>query len=341
MSSAPRHLDALIIGGGLAGSLLAWRLLKAGKAVRVLDAPLAGHPPAWAVAAGLAAPVSGQRATLLPDAADALLEAHSLYRDIEHDLGAKFWRPLPLIRCFTDPEEAQRWQRRCSEPGFEPYLRQLDPAGLEGAEQLQPLAAAFEILQGGHLNINALVPALHRVLESQGAFQRIHVDLKQVELLGTRVRWQHLEAKHAIFCEGLGHQDNPHFPALRFQATRGEMLELKIPGLAQDRVLYGGHFLIPLGEERFLCGATYDREDLVSGPTPAGRAILETSLQALVRLPYTVTGQRCGVRPNVLGHEAFWQRHPEHPQLWRMNGLGSKGAWSAPRLSAQALRDLL
>lgn len=341
MSSAPRHLDALIIGGGLAGSLLAWRLLKEGRAVRLIDAPLPGHPPAWAVAAGLAAPVAGQRATLLPDAAETLREARELYHAIEAELDAKFWRPLPLIRCFNDSDEVARWRKRCGEPEFEGFLRELDPAGLEASELFQPMIAAFEIQQGGHLNINTLVPALHRTLETHGSFQRAHVDYKDIALVGKRVRWQHLEAKHAVFCEGVGHQQNPLFPALRFQATRGEMLELEIEGLPQDRVLYGSHFLIPLGGKRFLCGATYDREDLASGPTPAGRATLEAGLQALLKAPYTITGQRCGVRPNVLGHEAFWQRHPEHPQLWRLNGLGSKGAWSAPRLSAQALRDLL
>jgi glycine oxidase len=334
-------LDALIIGGGLAGSLLAWRLQHQGYQVLVLDAPPAGpHPPAWTVAAGLAAPVSGQRATLLPDAAASIAEAHGLYTAIEADLGAAFWRPLPLLRCFSNAGEAQRWRRRCEETAFKPYLREADPATLAEAAALRPLAAAFEISGGGHLNINALVPALHERLKDRGALRSARVDAADLELLPASVRWGPVEARHAVLCEGLGAQSNPAFPALSFQPTRGELLELRIPGLAAERVLYGRHFLIPLGQDRYLCGATYDRADLASGPTPAGREELEAGLRDLMRLPYQVTGQRCGLRPNVLGHAALWMRHPQHPRLWRLNGLGSKGAWSAPRLTLQALADL-
>ncbi len=184
------------------------------------------------------------------------------------------------------------------------------------------------------------MPALQARLSAQGFLQSARFEAPELELLKDSVRWRGLEARHAVFCEGIGAQGNPLFPALTFQATRGELLELRIPGLAAERVLYGRHFLIPLGQDRYLCGATYDRQDLQSGPSSAGRAELEAGLKELLRLPYEVTGQRCGLRPNVLGHAALWQRHPEHRQLWRLNGLGSKGAWSAPRLTLQALEDL-
>jgi glycine oxidase len=334
-------LDALIIGGGLAGSLLAWRLQQEGYQVLVLDAPPVGpHPPAWSVAAGLAAPVSGQRATLLPEAAESIAQAQGLYTAIEADLGQPFWRPLSLLRCFTRSADAQRWRERCGQGAFKPYLRELDPRQLKESAALRPLAAAFEISGGGHLNINALVPALHARLRGQGALQSARFEAADLEVLPASVRWRGLEARQAVFCEGIGAQANGLFPALSFQATRGELLELSIPGLALERVLYGRHFLIPLGQDRYLCGATYDRQDLSSGPSAAGRAELEAGLDELLGLPYEVSGQRCGLRPNVLGHAALWQRHPGHGHLWRLNGLGSKGAWSAPRLTLRALEDL-
>jgi hypothetical protein len=337
----PAMLDALVIGGGLAGSLLTWRLLTEGYQALLVDAPPAGpHPPAWAVAAGLAAPVSGQRATLLPEAAACLQEAQALYRAIEADLGAGFWRPLPLLRCFSAEAEALRWRRRCDEAAFQPYLREVDPAGLSEAGALRPLAAAFEVLGGGHLNINALVPALHARLDALGALQRAKVEAWEIETSTASVRWRGLEARQAVFCEGLGALGNTLFPAPAFQPTRGELLELSIPGLGAQRVLYGRHFLIPLGQDRYLCGATYDRQDLVSGASVAGRQDLEAGLAELLSVPFEVTGTRCGLRPNVRGHAPLWQRHPLEPRLWRLNGLGSKGAWSAPRLTRLALADL-
>jgi len=261
-------LDALVIGGGLSGSLLAWRLRQAGRSVLVLDAPCGERDPAWAVAAGLAAPVSGQRATLLPEAAETLREALELYTRLAHELGRPFWRPLAIVRCFTTDEEAQRWRRRCEEAEFAPYLRALEPSQLPEAPHLQSLAAAFLIQGGGHLDINALVPALQASLEAQGALQRSAFDAAEFSSQAGHVQWRSIQARHALFCEGVAARHNPLFPALPFQATRGELLELEIPDLGLERVLYGRHFLIPLGQDRYLCGATYDRQDLLSGPRP-------------------------------------------------------------------------
>jgi glycine oxidase len=341
--NGPNHgplKDVLIIGGGLAGGLLAWRLLQEGRSVLVLDAPRTDQNPAWSVAAGLAAPVSGQRATLLPDAAKTLALARRFYQDLEQSLGQAFWKPIPILRCFTEPGEAQRWRQRCGEAAFEPYLREVDPQALAEASALQPILAAFEIAGGAHLNINALVPALQTQLEAQGALQRVAFDAEDFESGPDHVEWRGLRARQAVFCEGVAARHNPLFPPLPFQATRGEMLELDIPGLKAQRVLYGRHFLIPLGQDGYLCGATYDRQDLVSRSTAAGLAELEAGLKALLRVPYQITGRRNGLRPNVLGHQALWERHPDQARLWRLNGLGSKGAWTAPGLSAQAAQAL-
>jgi glycine/D-amino acid oxidase-like deaminating enzyme len=56
-----QNIDFIIVGGGLAGSILALELINRGADLLLIDRPLAGA--ASPIAAGIANPVTGKRST--------------------------------------------------------------------------------------------------------------------------------------------------------------------------------------------------------------------------------------------------------------------------------------
>src|SRR4051812_1175311 len=95
--------DILIVGQGLAGTLLAWEFERAGISFAIAND---GHASAASlVAAGLLNPITGRRLveswridTLLP-------AARRVYRELEAALGVPLWRERRVRRFFADDRE--------------------------------------------------------------------------------------------------------------------------------------------------------------------------------------------------------------------------------------------
>ena len=87
----------LIVGDGLAGTLVAWELKEQGVDFEVWSD---GSPAASDVAAGMFNPVSFRRLLPVWDAEDHLKSARSRYRMCEHALGITLWHDVPLLRIF-------------------------------------------------------------------------------------------------------------------------------------------------------------------------------------------------------------------------------------------------
>ena len=100
----------LIIGQGLAGSVLAWQAAWRGDQLIVVDA--GNSNTASAVAAGLVMPLSGQRLVSRPDYPALLAAAEACYRRIEQETGQTLFRSRIIERRFVSAMERQQWEDR-------------------------------------------------------------------------------------------------------------------------------------------------------------------------------------------------------------------------------------
>jgi glycine oxidase len=314
-----RRYDAILLGQGLAGTLLSYELLKRGKRILVLDD---GNPKAASrLAAGLMSPITGQRTALMWKAKELLESAAGSYTALEGILGRRFFFPLPLKRIYANAEQSQRFRARKAQAGHAPWLgEEFSEKGMEG----------MEIRGAGWLDAAALLQAWRGYLQSREALQEASCQAGDFHFSQGGVSWEGLEAGILVACLGLAESKNGFFGFLKFQPTKGEMLTVTAPSGDPGAIRYRSHFAIPLGSGRFRVGSTYDRQDLSPSPTPQARAELESSAQQLLGLPMEVQSQDVGLRPNLLGHFPVLGPHPSVPALSIFNGLGSKGALWAP-----------
>src|SRR3954454_10205760 len=105
-------IDYLLVGRGLAGTVLAHTLLNKGLNIRILDANIL--PSSSEVAAGIFNPVTGNRLVKTWQADVLFPFLASFYQQLETLLGEKFFQFKPIYRPFRSVEEQNEGISRTS-----------------------------------------------------------------------------------------------------------------------------------------------------------------------------------------------------------------------------------
>ncbi|VTU00348.1 fad dependent oxidoreductase : Uncharacterized protein OS=Planctomyces maris DSM 8797 GN=PM8797T_23936 PE=4 SV=1: DAO [Gemmataceae bacterium] len=326
--------DHIVVGQGIAGTTLAWCLRRRGLRVLVVDRNR--RDGASHVAAGLVTPVTGKRLAKSWRWGELFPAARDFYRSVERDTGTSLFHERPSLRLFASEAERSEYLRRREMLGE--LVR--DATNIPGC-----FAAPFGGLEMPHaarLDVPAYLDASREQFRAAGGFLAADLDpTRDVELRADGVRLPRLgvEARGLVFCRGFSVSD-PWFGRVRFNAAKGEILTVRIPGLREERVVHRGVWLAPVGRELYRCGATYAWDDLNNTPTAAGRAEIVSRLRELLRVPFEVLDHSAAVRPVVDAGYPVLGRHPDRPQLAYFNGLGSKGSLLAPFFAEQLAAHL-
>lgn len=323
--------DVLILGQGLAGTALAWSLRQRGQRFLIIDRDAPGGSSR--IAAGLMTPITGRRLVKTWRWDEFWQTACTFYRQLETELETTFFFPSRMVRLLADSSEQNFFQRRITEEFAGLVAR---PEILLDPEAFDEGLGGFEMNSGGRLNVARFLAASRQQFVADGAYVTADIDLqREIEVKSTGVRLPHLDiqARRLIFCQGIDARDNPWFAHVRFKPAKGEILTLRIAGLAEARIVHRGVWLMPLGNGQFRAGATYEWNELNDLPTDVGREEICSRLRQFLRLPFEVVAQDAAVRPIVLHQYPVVGLHPRWPQLGFLNGLGSKGSLQAPWLA--------
>ena len=325
-------LDCVLVGQGLAGTTLAWQLRLRGKRVLVID-----REPAVTssrISAGLITPITGQRLVKTWRLEEFHRAAVGFYRRIEGLSGASFLHRRPTVRLFVNEEERALFETRRNRGEYGGLVSRR--AGVVSATSFVDSLGGFEMVDAGRLDVPAYLQASREVFSSDDDYLTAEIDVErdlQLETQGVVLPRLGIRAERLIFCQGFEASGNRWFREVRFDATKGEILMLRIPGLGEERIVHHGVWIAPAGGDLYRAGATYEREALDCTPTTAGRDEMCERLAKLLRVPFEVVGHSAAVRPIVMGRHPVIGLHPEYEQLGMFNGLGSKGSLQAPLMA--------
>lgn len=314
--------DFLIVGQGLAGSLLGWELLRRGARVLLLDC---GGGNASRVAAGLVNPITGMRLVKTPGVDALLPEALECYRQLARHFGRTFFVAKPLLRLFANERERRYAEQRCADAEYRGYIERLLPA-----TEAAPFGGLLQ-KRSGYLLTAPLLDCLRDSFRACGSYLGAELSFQDIAINANGVRWQGIEAQRMVFCEGYRCRDNPWFAWLPLQAVKGEILTLRAAPLP-DHIVNYGQWLIPLDAQTLRVGATFDRERLDLEPTGSAKQELLANLHAhCLRIAVSaVLDHQAGIRPATLDKQPFLGVHPRLPRLMIFNGFGSKGSLAIP-----------
>lgn len=332
-----KRSDYIIVGQGIAGTVLAHTLLKKGRSVHIIDEPSLSS--ASKVAAGLYNPVVFKRMSKSWMADELIPFMDKFYTEAEHLLNEKFYHKKHIVKLFAEENERQFWMKKTNEE-IGKYLDKTITDNFLSDIVYNPFGAA-EVIHAGNLETQLFLGASRNYFTKNHFLTEEKFDYSLLKISGEGVAYKELEAGKIIFCEGFKTLENPYFNWLPFKLTKGEVITVRLPGeyvIPTDKVINKGVFILPLGNNTYKVGATYEWNDLNEEPTEKGRTELQEKLQKVIKVPFEIIEHRAGIRPTVNDRRPMLGVHPKHPALRVFNGMGTKGVMLAPYF-AKCLSD--
>ncbi len=322
--------DVLIIGAGLAGSLLAWRLMQAGKSVHILHNPKLTS--ASRVAAGLINPVTGQRLVLQENIENLLPAAHTLYQQLAEQFHTQFFFKKDMLRSLQHDKAKLAWKKRQLDSPYQHYLWEI-PSKPDVIKQSQT----------GYLDTNALLNALHGYFQQHDCLTEGDAQQHDMHIRQEDIQWQHITASTVVFCQGWREINGKLFSFLPFQPAKGEILHLSTPNKLPEHIINQGKWLLPLNDGNFKIGATYQSNTSNEQTTEEAKKELLTALKSMPieQQNITLTHHQAGIRPNTLDKQPFLGMHPKYKNIAIFNGFGSKGSLLVPWYSQSMCEHLI
>ncbi len=328
-------LDYIIVGSGLSGIAVAEELLHRKRKIMVFDD---GSQNSSVVAGGLYNPVILKRFTLAWNADKQLEIAIPFYRKLETKLGAPLIEELQVYRKFSSVEEQNNWFAAMDKPKLSRYL---DPKLISELNPYIPSDFSFGRVVGtGRLNTASLIGEYKNFLKENGFLQETTFQHKDLLIEEDGVCFDKLKAKRIIFCEGFGMKDNPYFGFLPLHGNKGEYIIIKSPALKLNVAVKSSVFILPLGNDLYKVGATYDNVDTDPNPTMKVRETLTNQLKRLISCEFEIVQHISGIRPASKDRKPLVGQHPEHMALYCCNGFGSRGVLIAPAIAANLVSHI-
>ena len=329
-------VDFLLVGQGIAGSVLALQLLKHGKRILVINNRK--NNIASSVAAGIYNPITGRSMVKTWLAESLFPYLTRFYQEATQTLGAQFLHPMPIFRPFLTAQERTAWLKKTMGENGTNFVEKVAETTFH-QENMVYEYGGIVLNQSGYLDVKSFLEATRTYLEAQCAYVEADFLYDHIRL-GNHVSYQNIEARQIIFCEGPQAKQNPFFSTLPFRLVKGELILVSLHQPIE--IIYNRRiFVLPQTANQAVVGATYDWQDVSLRPTEKARRILEEKLRTTFSLVYTVRKQRVGIRPATFDRRPLIGLHPRYPQVGIFNGLGTKGVSLAPYFAKIFVEHLL
>lgn len=321
-------IDFLIVGGGLAGTTLAWYLHMHGCSFVLYAFPTKGE--ASKVAGGVWNPVAMKRVNPGWKMHECLNELDFFSKYVENQLSKKIYYHQKIIHPLFHSEEKIFWENRLArhpELREEALLHSRDGKSERGYENY------VEIQHGGWMDVKKYLEASHDFFASTHSLKKNYFKYESLKIKEGFFEYEGTIFRHIVFCEGWRVYENPFFSFVKLNPAKGEELILKT---IDEKFNLNGNIInkkIILREDNhklFVAGSTFSWDNLDDIPTQEAWNEIFSKLSEITDVVFEVVEQRAGVRPATHDRRPVAGRHPEIKNMYMLNGFGSKGVLLSP-----------
>ncbi|MEO5890963.1 MAG: FAD-dependent oxidoreductase [Ferruginibacter sp.] len=320
-----KKINTLIVGQGIAGSLVAFMLHLRNMPFVVIDPALANTSSR--IAAGMFTPVSGKRKTINLHTLNQIPFAIQIYQELEKLLDARLLHLQNIHQVYHSVAERNELTSKLNNADFAKFII-TDPLSLQGIKE--PIGA-FGISHSGWVDCPAFIEAFANWLKQQDALVEGLFAYGELQITKDKMAYRGMEFNNIIFCEGYKAVGNPFFESENIIPCKGDLLTIKYDHLSTDLIVKkNGIYLIPSGNNTFRAGSTYQWNDDSESANEEARKLIERQLDSMLDNNYTTIGHSSGIRPTTKTREVVARQHTENKGMFMLNGLGTKGVLQGP-----------
>jgi glycine/D-amino acid oxidase-like deaminating enzyme len=290
------------------------------------------------IAGGLYNPVILKRFSEVGQAKEHLHIMIDFLSILEKKLDCAVHFEMPILRKFFSVEEQNNWFTASDKANLAPFLS----TNLI-SKKYSSIDSPFgygEVLQTGYVDTALLLLKYREYLIKNNLFFQESFDYSLLQEQSESIRYRGIQAKHIIFAEGFGMHANPYFKELPLDGTKGELFIIKAPQLNLDVILNTSIFILPLGNDLFKIGATYNWDDKTDLPTEEGKAELVKKIKEIINCDFKIVEHLAGVRPTVKDRKPLVGTYSNHDSIHILNGLGTRGVMLGPAMAKALFENI-
>jgi len=325
------QFDVIIVGQGLAGTVLGEKFIQQGKSVYFIDQGLKNASSM--VAAGMYNPVVFKRVNKSWMADELLPAALNFYRQFSVKLNSNLIRPYQILKFFANEDYRKMWEKEL------PNVQYLNPSEdlYENKEIINDFGYG-RVTSAGRVVLKDMLTLFRDKLKASECLleEKFDYDLLNPE----DGMYKGIKFDQLIFCQGHEGIDNELFNWLPQQTAKGDLLQIHAPNIRSKELLNRGFFIMPLGEDQYLVGSTYNWKDKTVSPTQEGKEQILEKLKKLYKGPFEIVKHTAGIRPTVSDRRPLIGWHPQNKNIGIFNGLGAKGVMLAPYFADQMVASI-
>jgi glycine oxidase len=318
---------SIIIGFGIAGFAYAIQLVRNNKDFVIIDLPISNSTYK---SAGVINPTVLKRYTLAWNAPSFINYAKKYYSEFELKYKVKVLEPYPIHRYFSSIKEQNYWSEASFSNSLKPYLK--SNFKTNSPKDIKTKFGYGVVKNSSKLKVKIALDSFKESLNGD-QFINEQFDNKALILNDKFVEYKNIRANQIVFCDGIQMKKNKWFEYLPLIGSKGEMLVIKAPMLSSKKIIKGSIFVVPIMNDLFWVGSTFDNEYKSNKTTKKGIHFLTHKLNNLITVPYEIIEHNAAIRPTVIDRRPLLGSHPKHKNIYIFNGLGTRGSFMAPLLS--------
>lgn len=329
------QVDAIIVGGGLAGIHLALAMNRQGLKPLVVDKP--DLHSSSRIAAGIINPITGRRFALTwlyNELEPAFIE---VYRYWEDQWNSRFFRNVNILRSIPGNKLVNDLDAKLLDDDYKIYCRKMEKNDIGIISPYIRFQEPGYSMYGYQVDTELFLDQAIEYLKSKKQYLEGTFAIEAGFIQTNLFRFQNYQSEKLIDATGASVVFNKLFQWVRMNPNKGEILIFQADSWLGNDIVKQNSFFVPMGYNRIWSGSFNTWTSDNRQPTTHGYEYLTKIIDRIIKVPFHIDGHLAAIRPAVEDRRPVIGSHPENPNIYIFNGFGSKGCSLIPFFAKQMI----